>query len=507
MIKKLTSVVLLVLMTIIISVIPVSAESSEDVITIRIANCEEYIDEGHWGEDEVIDLESGDIFGENPIIDDFKVWYEKTYGKKINIEYSTYGTNEDLYNQMTLGDTFDLACPSDYMCLKMMDEDMLQPLSDNFLDKNNKENYYINGVSPYIQKLMDDTTINNQKWSDYSAGYMWGNMGFVYNPEYVTNEEASTWKIFENPKFARQITVKDSVRDTYFGILGLLNSEKLTSPEVINSGDYNKKVTEIMNDTSKETIDRAEKKLQEIRDNVYSFETDSGKSDMVAGKVVASFQWSGDGVYTLDQAEEDDCYLEYAVPEESSNLWCDAWVMLKDGINGDREKQDACEAFINYISRPDNVIRNMYYVGYTSCISGGDDRRIFEYADWCYGAEDDEENTIEYPLGFFFVGDESDEDYIITALEDQSRRQLFSQYPTKDVLDRCAVMTFFNDEENARMNQMWINVRCFNLSTVPTTTWIIIIGVVLLVALIVIFIVFKNKIYHKKKLKHYTKIS
>ena len=32
-------------------------------------------------------------------------------------------------------------------------------------------------------------------------------------------------------------------------------------------------------------------------------------------------------------------------------------------------KQQAAEAFINFTSRPDNVIRNMNYVGYTSVIA------------------------------------------------------------------------------------------------------------------------------------------
>ena len=35
--------------------------AADDTIVIRVCNWEEYIDEGEWGEDEVIDLESGDI--------------------------------------------------------------------------------------------------------------------------------------------------------------------------------------------------------------------------------------------------------------------------------------------------------------------------------------------------------------------------------------------------------------------------------------------------------------
>ena len=91
----------------------------------------------------------------------------------------------------------------------------------------------------------------------------------------------------------------------------------------------------------------------------------------------------------MDQAEEDDFYLNFAVPEESTNLWFDGWVMLKSGIGQDAEKQQAAEAFVNFVSRPDNAVRNMYYIGYTSVISGGDDDTVYDYLKWNYEAEDD----------------------------------------------------------------------------------------------------------------------
>ncbi len=126
----------------------VTAKESEEVITLRICNWEEYIDLGDWDEDETIDLESGDIIGINSMVDDFEDWYYETYGVKVNVIYSTFGTNEDLYNMLTLGDVYDLVCPSEYMGMKLMEEDLLVPLSDGFFDTDNEYNYYINGFSP-----------------------------------------------------------------------------------------------------------------------------------------------------------------------------------------------------------------------------------------------------------------------------------------------------------------------------------------------------------------------
>ncbi len=455
-----------------------SAERVKAEVTLRISNWEEYIDLGDWDEDELIDLPSGDIVGMESMVNEFEKWYYDTYGVRVHVEYSTFGTNEDLYNMLTLGDVFDLVCPSEYMVMKLMAEDALQPLSEEFFDTSNPYNYYSIGVSPFIKEIFDEQEINGESWSKYMAGYMWGITGIVYNPEVVSEEDASSWNILNDDKYWRQITVKDNVRDSYFAAVGAIKSDLLTSEEFINDPDYPQRLEEEMNDTSPETLAAVETWLQEVKDKAYSFETDAGKADMATGKVVANYQWSGDGVYTLDEAEEDDLELNFSVPVESTNVYFDGWVMLKSGVEGDPDKQQAAEAFINFISRPDNVIRNMYYIGYTSCIAGGDDGRIFEYVDWCYGAEDDEEDIVEYPLGYFFSGDPDDEDYVITVPADQLKRQLAAQYPTVETLERKSIMTYFDTETNDMVNQMWIHVRCYNIFDVPIWGWILLIAAI-----------------------------
>jgi spermidine/putrescine transport system substrate-binding protein len=365
------------------------------------------------------------------------------------------------------------------MIMKLMSEDRLLPYSDEFFDTSNEYNYYINNVSAYIKNTFETNDINGEAWSKYAAGYMWGVTGILYNPEEISREDASTWDIINNSKYARQITIKDNVRDSYFAAVGAVKKDLLTDEEFINSSDYQKRLAEEMNDVSEETMAKVQEYLQDVKDNVYSFETDSGKADMITGKVLANYQWSGDAVYAMDQAEEDGLYLNFAVPEESTNLWFDGWVMLKNGINGDAAKQQAAESFVNFLSRPDNAVRNMYYIGYTSVIAGNEeDDTIFEYLNWNYGAEDDEEDTIEYPVGYFFSGDNEDSDYVITAPADQAERQLFAQYPTEEVINRSAIMEYFDDEASVRINQMWINVRCYNIKDVPIWVWIIAIAIV-----------------------------
>lgn len=465
--KKLLLIMIMALSILVVGGCADDDEETKDAVILRVSNWEEYIDEGGWDEEELIDLDNGvDVMGDRSLVEDFEEWYEETYGIPVRVEYSTFGTNEELYNQLTIGDVYDLVCPSEYMIMKMMREKMLVPYSEEFYDTSIEENYYVKGVSPYIKSVYDDLAIGGEPLSRYGAGYMWGTLGIVYNPEEVDSADAAHWDLLLNDDYYRRVTIKDSVRDAYFSAIAIYNYDAITDERFISDKNYTKNLSDVLNSTDAQTVNGVESILTAAKDNVYSFETDSGKADMVTGKVVANEQWSGDAVYTMDQADEDGLELWYSAPEEGTNLWFDGWVMLKKGIDEDARKQHAAEAFINFLSRPDSAIRNMYYIGYTSVISGGDSDMIYEYINWNYSADEDEEETAVYDnIGYFFEGDspEANEKYSILTTEDQVHRQLYAQYPPKDVVDRSVVMACFEDEDNIRINRMWTNVRCFDL--------------------------------------------
>ena len=174
--------------------------------------------------------------------------------------------------------------------------------------------------------------------------------------------------------------------------------------------------------------------------------------DIVRGTLDASYQWSGDAVYILDQAESEEnnnpLALEYAIPAAASNLWFDGWVMMN---TIDESKIDAATMFVNFLSRPDNVVRNMYYIGYTSCIAGDE---VLDYVKETYGADKSEADTITYDLSYFFG-----ENTLLTPYEEQTRRQLFAQYPDTATIDRLVVMKYFDEETNTRASRMWNNIK------------------------------------------------
>ena len=100
---------------------------------------------------------------------------------------------------------------------------------------------------------------------------------------------------------------------------------------------------------------------------------------------------------------------------------------------------------------PKNVIRNMYYIGYTSCMAGSE---IYGYVDFSYSAEDGETDVTEYDLSYFFGSNAT-----LTVPIEQTRRQLFAQYPDKETIKRLVVMNYFDKETNERANRMWNNIK------------------------------------------------
>lgn len=408
---------------------------------LRIASWDEYIDMG--GEDSYYSADS------RPLYEEFEDWYKETYGKNIKVEYVALQDNETMYSKIKMGDSYDLLCPSEYMIMKLAAEDKLKPYPDSFFDTTVECNYFAKNLSPYIKDVFDNGKLaNGESWSKYAAGYMWGSTGFVFNPEEIDRDIMTSWNCVTSKECARKITAKDNVRDSYFMGLGMYYEEELLSlkdelnKNIISEAEYKALLSNYMNDTSVETMGKVKKHLESMRKNLYGLETDEGKLEVISGRLAASFQWSGDAVYILDQAEENDLFLEYSVPESASNLWFDGWVMMKDA------NEHAATAFVNFLSMPKNVIRNMYYIGYTSCIAGDE---VFDYIKEMYG---DEEGDETYNLSYFFGLNHS-----FKTTKEQTRRQLFAQYPTVETINRLVVMEYFDAKTNERANRMWNNIK------------------------------------------------
>ena len=79
---------------------------------------------------------------------------------------------------------------------------------------------------------------------------------------------------------------------------------------------------------------------------------------------------------------------------------------------------------------------------------------IYDYVSYTYSAEDDETDTTEYDLSYFFGNNVT-----LSVPTEQTRRQLFAQYPDKETIKRLVVMNYFDKETNERANRMWNNIK------------------------------------------------
>lgn len=457
---------------------------------LKIYNAQDYIDDGL--DDDM------NVVGPHILEDWANDYYDRT-GEKVSYVYETFETNENMYNILKTGkETYDIICTSDYMIQKMIKNDMLIKFDMNedgtyaYIDNYNEYG------SPYLKELFDD-----YGFTEYTIPYMWGTMGFVYDPLYVDEDDIKSWTVLWDENYHNLSTVKNSVRDTYVvGVMYVyknvldelrttlennLSTEGLTEAQIKKyKSEYNRQVQEIMNLCDDQTIALVQDALLDLRQNIYGFEVDNGKTDVVTGKIHINFAWSGDAVYAIQAAKEDaDVELNYVVPKEGSNIWFDSWAMT---VDADKE---LAQDFINYISSPEAAIRNMNKTGYTSSIAGDE---IFSMLLDDYEAEEGEERDVTY----FFKGTVSEElltdgRAIITI--DEGLAAFDAQYPDEDTIMRCGIMQDFGERNDAVLN-MWENVKS-GAST--TLLWL---PIILMILGAVSFYIYKQVSLAKRKKRH-----
>lgn len=267
-------------------------------VTLKVYNWGDYIDKS--------------------IITDFEKEYD------IKVIYKTFATNEDMYVSLkSSGDTYDVAIPSEYMISRMINEDMLHKI-----DLNNIPNY------KYIDDKFKNLPFDPN--NEYSVPYMWGTLGIIYNKAMV-DDPVDSWEILWNGKYAKQILMLDSQRDSIGITLKMLGYS-------VNSKNIDE-------------LEEAKQKLMDQKPLVLAYVGDEVKDKMIGGEAALAVVWSGDAV----AMKRDNPDLEYVIPKEGSNLWFDSAVIPKNS----KQPKEA-EMFINYLCETDIAFRNTDYIGYST---------------------------------------------------------------------------------------------------------------------------------------------
>ena len=407
------SLVLLLLSAVLFSGIAGCSFAEEPDETLVIYNWGDYIDE---------DIE-----------EEFEEYYESVTGKKLDIVYSTFETNEIMLTTVEKGEeVIDLVCPSEYAIQKLMEGGYLQKLDYSKISTyQNVESDIYDKVNEVFTHIKVPGVGEDERMADYFVPYMWGTLGILYNADVVTEADLAEgygllWNSALNPELEEKILMKDSIRDSYVAAV-----MRLKELDRLPAGYETLSVQELINTVDDTLLQAVEQILLEQSDALKGYEVDFGKAQMTSNRAYVDLAWSGDALWAMEDGEN----LDYFVPEIGGNIWFDGWVMLKDAQN-----VKAAYMFIDYVCRPDIAMRNAMAIGYTSAV----DKDVFMASEEALAILEENEYDAEE-----FFGDER-------------------RYPDIKSNANLGVMKDFG-ERNASTIEMWERVK----SSKQNNLWIL----------------------------------
>ncbi len=300
--------------TLMICLISVASLSScgekEEKEVLNVYNWGEYISDGSEG---TLDVNKA-----------FEEYYFEKFNKEITVNYTTYASNEDMYNKLRSGAaSYDIIIPSDYMIDKMRREDMLLKL--NF---DNIPNYqYID--EQYKGKFYDE---NNE----YTVPYFCGNVGIIYNPT-LLDGEVTDWDCMWNEENKGKILQFNNPRDAF------------------GTAMYYKGFD--VNTTNIEEWNEAAELLKSQKPYIQSYVMDEIFNKMKNGSAAIAPYYAGDFLTMyLDNPD-----LAFVYPKNGSNMFVDAMCIPACAKN-----KRAAEEYINFFLTEEIAVANAEYVCYVS---------------------------------------------------------------------------------------------------------------------------------------------
>lgn len=230
----------------------------------------------------------------------------------VTINYDSYASNEELLARLKAGNAnYDLIIPSDYLVGLMRSGGMLEPLDKAQLPG-------LANIDPqFLGRSFDPQ-------NEVSVPYQWGTTGIVYHAEKVSppiTAFADLWK----PDFKDRLVATDDQREMLGIALVQLGLDR-------NSQDQAE-------------LEQARDKLIDLKPNIRVFDSDSPKTQLLAGEVDAGIVYNGEAALA---ARENPAFT-YVLPADGCGIWFDNLAIPAGAPN-----PPAAHAFINYLLQPEN---------------------------------------------------------------------------------------------------------------------------------------------------------
>ncbi len=339
--KKRIASLLLALLLVALPLLGMTAceKAGGETVTLYVYNWGEYISDGSEGT-----LDTNEMFEE---------WYYETYGVKVEVNYSTYSSNESMYAKLSSGSVhYDVVVPSDYMIERMIAEDMLAPLNyDNMPHIGNIHPDFFGPDAIYDYYDPDNL---------YAVPYMYGMIGIIYNTTMVEADDPSlgSWQLMWDERHQGNILQFNNSRDAFGTAQYFLGLD--------------------VNSTDEAEWRQALEKLKEQKPILQGYVMDEIFNKMENGSAAIAAYYAGDFLSMYENNED----LEFFYPAEGTNLYVDAMCIPKASENKEiaeryidfmlTEEAAVANAEYTYYASPNNAVReNEEYIEYMNSIKEG----------------------------------------------------------------------------------------------------------------------------------------
>ncbi len=307
----------LVLLAVLLGALALGLSScgSSDVTTLYVYNWGEYISDGSEG---TLDVNAA-----------FEDYYYETFGEHIKVNYSTYSSNESMYDKISSGTAnYDVIIPSDYMIERLINEGLLAKL--------NYENI------PNYQYITDDFKGENVYYdptNEYSVPYAYGIVGIIYNTEMVEAGDPTigSWELMWNEKYSGSILQFNNSRDAFGTAQYYLGYD--------------------VNESTDEQWQEALALLKKQKSIVQGYVMDEVFNKMKSGSAAVAAYYAGD-FFTMYEGNDK---LAFYYPKEGSNIYIDAMCVPAASKN-----QLIAERYINFMLSTEPAVANAEYTCYAS---------------------------------------------------------------------------------------------------------------------------------------------
>ena len=307
----------IVILTVILAAVALGLCScnNDDVTTLYVYNWGEYISDGSEG---TLDVNAA-----------FEEYYYQTYGERIKVNYSTYSSNESMYDKISSGTAnYDVIIPSDYMIERLISEGLLAKLNYD-----NIPNY------KYISDDFKGENVYYDPQNEYSIPYAYGIVGIIYNTKLVDADDPTigSWGLMWNEKYTGSILQFNNSRDAFGTALYYLGYD--------------------VNDATEAQWQEALELLKKQKSVVQGYVMDEVFNKMISGSAAIASYYAGD-FFTMYEGNSD---LAFYYPKEGTNIYIDAMCIPVTSNN-----QLIAERYIDFMLSEQPAIANAEYTCYAS---------------------------------------------------------------------------------------------------------------------------------------------